>query len=111
MSTPTNPNESSQIANGTVIKGTITTTEDIRVDGKIDGDLDTKGKLIVGESGIITGSLKTDTTIVSGDLKIEKIEANNIIFEEKARFKGNATYKTITIKPGAKVDGNLSMKS
>lgn len=111
MSTPTNPNESSQIAQGTVVKGTIKTTQDIRIDGVVDGDLDTKGKLIVGETGVITGKLKTDTAIISGDLKIESIEANNLVFQQKAKFKGSAIYHNdLTVDSGAKIEGSINKK-
>ncbi len=103
-----NLTESSQIAKGTTIKGTIKTSEDIRIDGIVDGDLDTSGKLIVGTEGKITGKMKTNTAVVSGNLDIENIQAENLSFTKDAKFKGNASYKSISIEEGAEINGQLT---
>jgi cytoskeletal protein CcmA (bactofilin family) len=42
---------------GTSINGEVNSEGSIRIDGKLDGSLNTQGKLVVGNSGVITGDV------------------------------------------------------
>jgi len=110
MNTPNNPNESSQIGTGTIIKGKIITKEDIRVDGQVDGTLETNGRLIVGNKGNVTGVLKTKETIVSGKLDVGQLETDKITFKSTSHFKGEIHYKQMTVEPGAVIEGSLNTR-
>ncbi len=46
--------------NGTVVEGTIRTTNSVRVDGKIKGKLQCKNTLTVGVNGIIEGEVEAE---------------------------------------------------
>ena len=54
-------NDICRISKGTTITGIITSTSDIRIDGVFEGTIYTKGKLVVGESSKIKGSVAAPT--------------------------------------------------
>jgi len=46
-----------QIGVGTEITGDVATNGDIRFDGVLNGNLKTKGKVVVGETGAVNGEI------------------------------------------------------
>ena len=48
-----NPKAMNQLGAGTSITGNIESDADIRIDGKLHGNLHTKGKLVLGSNAII----------------------------------------------------------
>ncbi len=46
-----------RISQGTEITGTINTTGDIRIDGILEGNLTSKGRVVIGETGRVKGEL------------------------------------------------------
>jgi cytoskeletal protein CcmA (bactofilin family) len=97
------------IAQGIVISsGEITGEGDIRIDGTFKGSISLNGHLIVGETGQVTGDVKSKTALFagtySGNMAISEtvrfvegsnvtgeVEANKIIMDEGAIFKGYIT--------------------
>ena len=57
------------IGAGTVIEGDIKSDSDIRVDGTLIGSLITKGKLVLGSTGIVEGEVACQNADISGDRK------------------------------------------
>ncbi len=57
------------IGKGTVIKGDIESSGDIRVDGHLIGSLKSNGKIVVGQTGIIDGDLTCKQAEISGMVK------------------------------------------
>ena len=45
------------ISNGTDITGDIKSTGDIRIDGSLTGNLNTKGKVVIGQTGKVNGEI------------------------------------------------------
>jgi len=101
--------EGTFIATGTTIKGKVTTTEDIRVDGKIIGDVNAQGKLIVGAHGVVEGVLRSQHTEISGHLKLDKINAQTLILTSSANLQGDIEVETLQVDSGAIIEGNIKM--
>ena len=57
MEPTVNVNEVSRISTGTVIKGEITSPNDIRIDGSFEGKIISKGRVVVGEKAVISGDI------------------------------------------------------
>ena len=71
------------IRSGTEIIGDIVCKGDIRIDGKLSGNLKSEGKVVVGENGVIEGSVQCVNATVSGGVKvnIQVEEVLNLLFE------------------------------
>ena len=54
------------IGDGSAVKGSLHVNGFIRIDGDIDGNLETDGKVIIGEKARIRGNLKAKSAIIGG---------------------------------------------
>lgn len=98
------------ISQGTEITGDVKSSGDIRIDGVLNGNLVTKGKVVIGPTGRIKGEVECKNSEVSGliDGKITVSQLLNL----KASSKINGTIITgkLSIEPGAVFTGNCAMK-
>jgi cytoskeletal protein CcmA (bactofilin family) len=92
------------ISQGTEITG------DIRIDGVLNGNLITKGKVVIGPTGRIKGEVECKNSEVSGLIE-GKITVSQLL-NLKASSKINGTIITgkLSIEPGAVFTGNCAMK-
>lgn len=100
-----------QITAGTHIKGDIEATGNIRFDGTIEGKIITKGKVVIGTSGLVKGEISCKNSEVEG--KIEgKINVEDILsLKSTSSVNGDIVAKRLAIEPGAKFTGNCKMNS
>jgi cytoskeletal protein CcmA (bactofilin family) len=98
------------ISQGTEITGDIKSTGDLRIDGVLNGNMSTKGKVVIGPTGRVKGEVECKNSEVSGliDGKITVTQLLNL----KASSKINGTIITnkLSIEPGAIFTGNCTMK-
>ena len=88
-----NVNSISRISAGTVIKGEILSPTDIRIDGTFEGRVQSKGRVVVGESAVIKGDIVCENVDLWG-----KVEGNLFVKD------------TLSLKEGCVVDGNLHIR-
>jgi cytoskeletal protein CcmA (bactofilin family) len=97
------------LAGGTVVTGTIVTDTDFRLDGRIEGDINCKGKIVVGHKGSISGNIISDNAeilgLVEGTIRIKE----KLIFKSTANIKGDVFSQTLEIEPGANFNGSCMM--
>ena len=96
---------------GTMIKGEITVNGDFRIDGTLIGNIDCKGKIVVGSSGIIEGEIICQNADFSGQVKAHVKVAELLTLKETARFSGDITTSKLAIEPGARFSGTCNMES
>ena len=88
-----NVNSISRISAGTVIKGEIISPTDIRIDCTFEGRVQSKGRVVVGESATIKGDIVCENIDLWG-----KVEGNLFVKD------------TLSLKEGCVVDGNLHIR-
>lgn len=89
-----------------VIKGDITASSDLHIDGTIEGDIACEA-LVQGETSKIIGSIRADTARFSGHVE-GSITCSQLVILKSARITGDVHYDALTIEQGAIVDGRLS---
>ncbi len=104
--------ENTVIGAGTVIKGDIVSDSAvIRVDGQVDGHIDTKGDLVIATTGIVNGDVKASNLNLAGKI-VGDVEVNNKIeLEAKGRLLGNISTKLLAMDETAVIQGNVNMTS
>ena len=108
MDNNVNLNEVSRISAGTAFKGEITTTGDIRIDGKFDGRLTSKGRLVVGESANVDGDVICQNVDFSGKMgKGTFYVADTLSLKSGCSVAGDLRYKRLQVDLDAKITGNL----
>lgn len=98
------------IAKGTKITGDVEIDNDFRLDGEIDGNIISKAKVIIGEKGVLRGSLQCVNAEVIGKIT-GNITADSLSLWATAMIEGDVKTKFLTIEPGAVFNGTCSMKS
>ena len=57
------------LAKGVHLKGEIRVEGTVRIDGRLEGEIHTKGQVIVGEDGLVQGIVAAGTVVSSGRIK------------------------------------------
>lgn len=97
------------IGAGTEITGDVNSNGDIRIDGVLTGNLYTKGKVVIGESGRVKGEVNCKNSDVEGLIegKINVLELLSL--KKSARIIGDINTNRLAIEPGSKFTGNCNM--
>jgi cytoskeletal protein CcmA (bactofilin family) len=98
-----------QIAKGTRIQGDIKTEGVLRIDGTLIGSIDSTGKVVVGPSGRIEGSIRCNSANISGEVKAKLSVKELLELKASAKVQGEVTTGKISIEPGAMFTGSCSM--
>lgn len=97
------------LAAGTEVKGDIITQGDIRIDGKVDGSITSKGKLVVGNTGEISGEVNCVTANVSGSVEGTVIVSEMLKIQATGKLRGEISYGKLSVEPGAQLEGQFSI--
>lgn len=104
-----NTNKINMIGVGTTIEGNISSNENIRFDGILVGNLVTKGKVFIGQSGKVSGEIKCKNCevegVVEGKLSIEEL----LSLRSMSRIYGEIKTSKLAIEPGAIFTGKCDM--
>ena len=107
------PSENSGVVNligvGTTISGDVTSSGDIRVDGTLKGSINTKGKVVVGSTGIVEGDVVCQNADISGELKAKISVSELLALKSTAKLDGDILTNKLAIEPGATFSGSCSM--
>jgi cytoskeletal protein CcmA (bactofilin family) len=97
------------IGTGTVIDGNIVSNGDIRIDGSLKGNLSTKGKVIVGDTGKIHGEIICKNFEVEGSVEGKVVVSELLSLRAKSKILGDITTSKLAIEPGAVFTGKCDM--
>lgn len=97
------------IAQGTTIVGTISTDNDIRIDGTIEGDLRCKGKVVIGEQGSLKGNIECENAEIMGRINGELVITGLLSLKSTANIYGKIKTKVLSIEPEAQFSGTCDM--
>lgn len=97
------------IGQGSTIKGDIITQGDLRIDGTLTGSINTKGRLVLGETGLVEGEVVCQNALIAGTLKA-KIQVHELLsLKATANLVGDIITNKLAIEPGANFTGTCSM--
>lgn len=99
----------SVISKALKITGQLESTEDIQIDGEIDGDVRGVG-VKIGQNAKVKGTVYGDEVELAGTIE-GRIEAKKVILAGTARMTGDIAHHDIRIESGAYVDGQLKPES
>ncbi len=83
------------------IKGTVKFTNDLVVDGRIEGEIHSDGNLTVGENARIKAEIKTATVVVYGKVHGNLTATDRVELKASAEVVGDIKAKTLSIEAGA----------
>ena len=102
-------NSSNTIGKGTTVEGNIETYGNLRVDGKVIGNIVTKSKLVLGQSSQVEGNILAQNAEVLGEVK-GTIEVTDLLtLKTSSLVHGDILTSTLIVETGATFNGGCKM--
>ena len=103
--------KTNRIVEGTVIKGDIISHADLRLDGKLTGNLIADGRIVIGPAGSVTGDIKCKTADIEGRFE-GRIEVDELLsIKAKANITGEVITGKLSVEPGAVFTASCTMRT
>lgn len=99
-----------RIEKNTKIKGDIISEADFRIDGKLDGNVKTSGKVVIGKGGYIHGKVECVNADIEGNFNGELLVSELLSLKSTAVIEGTVTVAKLSVEPGANFNASCSMK-
>ena len=97
------------IGQGTNIEGHIKTDGDIRIDGKVNGNVMTKGRLVLGPTSEVIGDIMCMNGNIDGFVR-GNIQVSDVLkITKTANIDGNITVKKLIVEEGAIIQAKVAM--
>lgn len=97
------------IGKGSKINGNLFVSGGVRVDGEIEGKIESDGFVTIGVSGIAKADINAEECLISGKVIGDVHVSEGLELEETASLTGDITAKVIRIHTGAVFNGNSHM--
>ena len=99
------------ISEESVLKGTLDTKNDVRIAGKLEGNLKTRSKCIVTQTGQVEGDIEANEADLAGTVNGEITVTGKLLIRKDAQIKGDINTSVIHIEEGAKFEGSCNMST
>lgn len=104
--TTVNVNSISRISAGTVIKGEIISPSDIRIDGTFEGKVQSKGRVVIGETAVISGDIVCSDVDLWGKVEGNIFVKDTLALKDGCVVNGNLHVRKLSVELGATFNGN-----
>ena len=100
---------SNTIGKGTSFVGDIEAFGNIRIDGRVKGNITTKSKLVLGDSSFIDGNVLSQNAEIEGEVtgRVEVTEL--LVLKSTARISGDIVTNKMVVEAGATFNGTCKM--
>lgn len=102
-------NSSNTIGKGTFLEGNIETYGNIRIEGKVVGNVKSKSKVALGNSSHVQGNIIAQNADIEGEVR-GKIEVSELlVLKATAIINGDIITGKLVVEPGAVFNGGCKM--
>lgn len=102
--------EQNRISAGTVISGDIEAKGGFRVEGTLNGNLSTSGKVVISKGGLIKGNLTCLNADFEGSFDGKLNVEETLSLRSSAVIDGEVNAGKLSIEPGASFNATCTMK-
>ena len=99
------------IDQGSEFEGKLSFRDTVRIDGRFRGEISSENTLIVGESGEIQASIRSNTVVISGSVEGDVSAGQKVFLHKTARVNGNVETLCLVMEDGAVLNGQVKMAS
>ncbi len=93
----------------TTIKGDVEAGGDIRIDGKLIGNLSCRAKVIIGEQGQVEGDIECEHALVEGKYTGNILVRDLLTIKDTARMSGSIRACKMAVGSGSMIDGRCTV--
>ena len=101
----------SKIDVNTILKGTIKAQGDVRIDGFLEGDIETSGKLIIGKEAKVKGKILCENAEIEGEFNGELRASGTLSLRAGCEIKGKIIIQKLIVESGAIFNASCTMYS
>ncbi len=98
------------ISNSTTITGDVISEGAFRIDGTIEGNLKTPGKVVIGKKGFIKGTLEGVNADIEGKFSGKLVLSGTLALKSTAKIDGDVIVGKLAVEPGATFNATCTMK-
>lgn len=98
------------LTNGSKIVGKIFADSDFRIDGEVEGTITCSGKVVIGQKGVLKGSISCTNAEIIGTVEGDIVVSETLSLRGTAVIKGDVKTKILMIEPNAVFNGTCSMR-
>ncbi|MEQ8423894.1 MAG: polymer-forming cytoskeletal protein [Cyclobacteriaceae bacterium] len=102
-------NSTNTIGKGTVLEGNIETFGNIRIEGKVIGNIKSKSKIALGNSSHVDGNIIAQNADLEGEVKGRIEISEMLILKATAVVHGDIITGKLVVEPGAVFNGSCKM--
>ncbi len=107
----TTADDVSILSGGVKIEGNFFSEGNVRIDGKIKGNVVVTGILTLGEHCVIEGEVSAKNINLSGRIEGKVFASEKVKLDQKSVLKGDLTTKFLVVEEGAVFEGRSLMKN
>lgn len=97
------------ISSGTILKGDISSNNDLRIDGTVIGNVNSSAKIIIGTSGVVEGDITGNQADITGKVS-GNIRAKELLqLRGECLVTGNLYAGKLQVEPSATFNGQCHM--
>ncbi|MGH7837780.1 MAG: bactofilin family protein [Candidatus Binataceae bacterium] len=94
---------------GSKISGKLSFDGPTRIDGQVDGEINAKDSLTIGEGAVVTAQIRAASIVVAGKISGDVSATSRIEIRPSAKVIGNLTAPVLVVHEGATFEGHCSM--
>ena len=97
------------IGEGSTLTGNFNSSGNIRLEGKVKGDITSSSKVACGETSIVDANVTADNAEIAGKVT-GKVNVNDLlILKSSAKIQGDISTNNLVIESGASFNGACAM--
>ncbi|TAH20830.1 MAG: polymer-forming cytoskeletal protein [Cytophagales bacterium] len=100
---------SNMIGKGTLITGDLETAGNLRIDGKLKGNIHSKAKVALGAGSLVDGNIYSQNADIEGEVTGILEIADTLVLKATAIIKGDIITNKLVVEAGAKFNGTCRM--
>ena len=98
------------IGKNTSIIGDVKSEGDFRIDGSVEGTIETAGRVVIGKSGSVSGKVICNNAEIEGKFAGELSVNSLLTLKSTAKISGDVVISKLSVEPGAEFNATCAMK-
>jgi cytoskeletal protein CcmA (bactofilin family) len=111
VNTVSTPQDQATIGKSLVIKGEVTGSESLYIDGRVEGSINLPGNRVsIGRNGIVSANINAREIVVLGKVKGNLVAADRVDIRNEGSLTGDVVAQRISIEDGAYFKGGIDIR-
>lgn len=106
---PQDLHANTHIGAGTHFNGNLEAAGNIRIDGRVTGDVISKAKIVTGTKSIVQGNVVAENMEVEGEIIGKVVVSDTLVLKSTAQITGDIYTRQLIVEAGAVFTGTCAM--